>query len=122
MSKEHLSAEITTEADSQWWKSDAGIVSAAAGLINLMLANEESRKSHLIAWLTSSSGAGIGDGIAIRRAAVAALAADKNDIESVLEKSLHQFGDQLYIRHTPAMQQEGKVPKSFSNNSITDLQ
>jgi telomere length regulation protein len=78
-------------------------------LINLVLANEESRKAQVISWLTASSGAGVGDGIAIRRASIVALAADKSDIEAVFDKSLQQFGDQLYIRHTPAMQQEGMI-------------
>jgi telomere length regulation protein len=61
----------------------------------------------LILWLTSSSGAGVGSSIAIRRAAIAALSVDRTDAEAILDKSLRQFGDQLYIKHTPTMQQEG---------------
>ena len=108
-SKEYLPNLVTSEANPQWWYSDAEIVSAVAGLISTVLSGEESRKNQLIAWLTSSSGAGIGDGVAIRRAAIAALSGDKNDLETVLDKSLQQFGDQLYIRHTPTLQQEGMV-------------
>ena len=108
-SKEFLSAEITTEADSKWWESDKGVVSAVGGLINLILGKDESRKNHLLTWLTSTSLAGIGDGIAIRRAVIVTLAQDKTDIETVLDKSLQQFGDQLYIRHTPTFQQEGLI-------------
>ncbi|TVY48994.1 DNA replication checkpoint protein [Lachnellula occidentalis] len=106
ISKEHLSTTITTEADSSWWKSDAKVVSGAAGLIKSLITNEESRKTQLLSWLTSSTGAGVGEGIAIRRAVVAALAEDKSDMETVLEKSLQQLGDQLYIKHAPTMQQE----------------
>ncbi|TVY71236.1 DNA replication checkpoint protein tel2, partial [Lachnellula suecica] len=105
ISKEHLSAVVTTEADSSWWKSDAKTVSGAAGLIKSLVA-EDSRKTQLISWLTSSTGAGVGEGIAIRRAVLAALADDKSDMENILEKSLQQLGDQLYIKHTPTMQQE----------------
>ena len=83
------------------------MVSAAARLINMVVNNQDFRKIQLISWLTSSSGAGIGEGIAIRRASVAALSGSKNDLEAIFEKSLQQFGDQLYIRHTPIMQQEG---------------
>jgi telomere length regulation protein len=83
------------------------VVSAAAGLISLVLDNQESRKAQLISWLTGSSGAGVGEGIAIRRAAVVALSADKHDLEAIFDKSLQQFGDALYIRHTPVIQQEG---------------
>ena len=53
-------------------------------------------------------GAGVGDGIGIRRAVVAVLAKDKEAITTVLEKSVNQFGDQLYIKHTAVLQQEGK--------------
>lgn len=104
---DYLSASITTEDNADWWRSDATMVSAAASLITLLISQSDSRKAHLISWLTSSSGAGVGEGIAIRRAAVAAIAASKSDIESVLEKSLSQFGDKLYIKHTPTLQQEG---------------
>lgn len=107
ISTEYLSSLTTTEDNPQWWRSDASVVSAAAALIKLVVDSEESRKNHLISWLTSSSGAGIGDGIAIRRAAVTSLATERADLETVLEKSLQQFGDQLYIRHTPTLQQEG---------------
>ncbi|KAH6675690.1 telomere length regulation protein-domain-containing protein [Halenospora varia] len=105
ISKDYFAVAVTTEADSSWWKSDAKKVSGAAKLIRILMANE-SRKDHLVAWLTNSSGAGVGEGIAIRRAALAALAEDKSDIETILEKSIQQFGDKLYITHTPSMQQE----------------
>jgi len=109
ISKDYLSSIVTSEANSNWWREDATVVSAAAGLLSLVLCKEESRKAQIIAWLTGSSGAGVGDGIAIRRAVLATLSADKSDMEMILERSLHQFGDQLYIRHTPTMQQEGRT-------------
>lgn len=113
-SREYLSTAITTEADAFWWKSNAKAVSGGAGLVKLLMANEESRKTQLLSWLTSSTGAGVGEGIAIRRAVVAALSEDKADIETILEKSLQQLGDQLYIKHTPTMQQEGRLPNLFA--------
>ncbi|KAH7416987.1 telomere length regulation protein-domain-containing protein [Cadophora sp. MPI-SDFR-AT-0126] len=106
ISRHYLSSPITTEANSQWWKSDASLVAAAASLISLFIAEDEARKNLLISWLTNSSGAGVGDGIAIRRAVLVALAGDKAGIETILDKSLGQFGDQLYVRHTPTLQQE----------------
>ena len=109
LSKEHLSAAVTSEDNAQWWLADAGIISAAAGLISLMVANDELRRLQLINWLTDSSGAGSGDGIAIRRAVIVTLAENKADIETVFEKSLQQFGDRLYIRHSPTLQQEGLI-------------
>ncbi|XWW97230.1 hypothetical protein V2A60_005212 [Cordyceps javanica] len=81
-------------------------VSSVAGIINTIIGDDPSRKSFLVSWCTSSSGAGLGDGIGIRRAVLAALATDKDTITSVLEKSLNQFGDQLYIKHAAILQQE----------------
>ncbi|KAG9248875.1 telomere length regulation protein-domain-containing protein [Calycina marina] len=106
ITKEYLSSVITSVDDSRWWLSDASIVSGCAGLISMIVHTEESRINQVISWLTSSSGAGVGEGVSIRRAVLAVVAKSKSDIETVLEKSLQQFGDQLYIKHTPAMQQE----------------
>ncbi|PQE25264.1 telomere length regulation protein [Rutstroemia sp. NJR-2017a WRK4] len=106
LSRDNLSLDITSEDDSKWWQVNMAVVSAAAKLLDVLIAGDEVRKNFLISWLTNSSGAGIGEGIAIRRAAIAALSNNKKDIEMVLEKSLSQFGDQLYIRHAPTLQQE----------------
>ncbi|CAG8970680.1 hypothetical protein HYALB_00003435 [Hymenoscyphus albidus] len=95
VSREKLSTSITIEADSSWWKSDAKVVSGASSLIKSLVSGAESRSSQLMAWLTSSSGAGVGGSIAIRRAVVAVIAEEKSSIESLLEKSIQQFGDQL---------------------------
>lgn len=59
-------------------------------------------------WLTGSSEAGLGEGVGIRRAAVAVVSQDREDLVTVFEKSLSQFGDQLYIKHSPMLQQEGE--------------
>ena len=83
-------------------------VSAVAGVIRDVIQDDETRLSHLVSWCTASSGAGLGDAIGIRRAVLAVLA-DKAAITTVLEKSLNQFGDQLYIKHTAILQQEGKL-------------
>lgn len=84
-------------------------VAAVAGIIDAVIADDAARKNHLIDWCTASSGAGLGDGVGIRRAVVAVLAKkDKESISAVLEKSLAQFGDQLYIKHAAMLQQEGE--------------
>lgn len=81
-------------------------VASVAGIISKVVHDDQTRKSFLISWCTSSSGAGLGDDIGIRRAVLAALASDREAISSVLEKSLNQFGDQLYIKHAAILQQE----------------
>ncbi|QGI59034.1 hypothetical protein CEK27_001159 [Fusarium fujikuroi] len=81
-------------------------VSAVAGLLMEVALNDETRRDVLISWCASSSGAGVGDGVGIRRAVVAALARDREAITTVLEKSIAQFGDELYIRHSAMLQQD----------------
>ncbi|KAJ0168806.1 DNA replication checkpoint protein tel2 [Colletotrichum tanaceti] len=81
-------------------------ISAAASVIEKVVSNDESRKAHLISWLTNSTGAGLGEGVGIRRAVLAALAQDRECVALVFDKSLHQFGDQLYIKHSPILQQQ----------------
>ncbi|KAF5023903.1 hypothetical protein F66182_4025 [Fusarium sp. NRRL 66182] len=81
-------------------------VSAVAGLLKDLMLGDEMRRDILITWCASSSGAGLGDGIGIRRAVVAALSQDRDAITAVLEKSIAQFGDELYIKHSPILQQD----------------
>lgn len=109
ISKEYLGAAIVTEDNDEWWHEDAGTISAIAGLIKIIIADNGTRKEALVNWLTASTGAGVGENIGIRRAAVAVVSGDRDDLMTVLEKSLEQFGDQLYIGHTPTLQQEGEL-------------
>jgi telomere length regulation protein len=109
LSRDYL-GQSTVNRGTEWWKEDSDVVGAGAGYLKLIVSQNESRKSHLIAWLTSSTGAGVGDSIGIRRAVIAALSDSKYDLDTLLENSLQQFGDQLYIRHTPSLQQEGRYP------------
>ncbi|KAF4431795.1 DNA replication checkpoint tel2 [Fusarium acutatum] len=81
-------------------------VSAVAGLLMEVALSDETRRDVLINWCASSSGAGVGHGVGIRRAVVAALARDREAITTVLEKSMAQFGDELYIRHSAMLQQD----------------
>ena len=106
LSKRHLSTSIVSDS-LEWWRADTEVIAGAAGYLELIVSENNSRRCHLISWLTSLSGGGIGEAVGIRRAAVAVLSASKYDMESVLEKSVQQFGDQLYIKHAPSLQQEG---------------
>lgn len=85
---------------------DVAIISAASSVLKAVVGNDEAQKNSLINWLTSGSGAGIGEGYGIRRAAVAVFSDDKESMVSILEKSLSQFGDKLYIMHAPLLQQD----------------
>lgn len=107
LAQRHLSVELP-ESDSEWSKADNDKIAAAAYLMDTLLVDQDSRKAYISTWLTSASGAGAGEPVGIRRAALAVLSKDRNAMECVLEKSMRQFGDQLYIKHTPGLQQEGK--------------
>jgi telomere length regulation protein len=82
------------------------VIAGAAGTIDAIVGKSEENLAHLIYWLTSPSGAGLGDGVGIRRAVLAVVSQSRDSIVSVLEKSISQFGDQLYIKHSPILQQE----------------
>lgn len=87
--------------------SDKAIIAAVAGAISKAVGKDDSRRNQLISWLTGTSGAGLGEGVGIRRAAMAVVSQDRDGIVTVLEKTLNLFGDQLYIKHSPLLQQEG---------------
>lgn len=117
LSAAHLNALDTDDA-----LAHQSAISATISLIWSIVEENETLRNHLTTWLTSSSGAGLGDGVGIRRAVVGAVSLDRGAIMTVLEKSLSQFGDQLYIRHSPILQQEGKliicgVPEATANPS-----
>lgn len=83
------------------------LVSSVAQILTSVVAEDKLRQEHLINWCVSSSGAGLGDAVGIRRAVLAVLSQDKDVIFNVFEKSLSQFGDELYIKHAAILQQEG---------------
>ncbi|KAK0731082.1 telomere length regulation protein-domain-containing protein [Lasiosphaeris hirsuta] len=87
-------------------EQSSAMIAACAGAIRSLVGTSETRRHYLIEWLTSSSGAGLGESVGIRRAVVAIVSQDKESIINVLEKSINQFGDQLYIKHSPILQQE----------------
>lgn len=92
--------------------SQSPVISAIAGLIRKVAQDNDSQKTCLVGWLTGPVGAGPDANISIRRAVFACLAKDENHLFDVLDKSMGQFGDDLYIKHTPMLQQEGRVAPS----------
>ncbi|KAK4221750.1 telomere length regulation protein-domain-containing protein [Podospora fimiseda] len=85
------------------------MIAAVAGALKSIIGEKESLRNHLVDWLTSSSGAGLGESVGIRRSVLAVISQYKDDLVKILEKSLSQFGDQLYIKHSPMLQQEAHV-------------
>ncbi|KAL8809223.1 MAG: hypothetical protein Q9200_003602 [Gallowayella weberi] len=58
----------------------------------------------LLEWLSSD---GIAQDLQIRRAVIAALVEDFNNLQTAVANTLRSFGDKLYIKHTPVLHQEG---------------
>lgn len=102
--------------------NEKAVISAATSVVDKLVANNTKSMSHLVTWLTSATGAGVGDAVGVRRAALAALVSDRDSITTVFEKSLSQFGDVLYIKHTPMLQQEGTYDPGLVLNSMLTLQ
>jgi hypothetical protein len=114
LSAEHLDRLGRCESESN------PTIAAVAGVLNAILGKDENGRRHLVEWLTASSGAGLGEGIGIRRAVMAVISQNREDVVNVLEKSLAQFGDQLYIKHSPVLQQEGRYPDHVLKVTGTD--
>ncbi|TLS25016.1 hypothetical protein PpBr36_07620 [Pyricularia pennisetigena] len=87
-------------------KDEKSLVYAVAGLLRAIVNVDEKRRGVIVGWLTSVSGGAAGEHVGIRRAAIAVLAEHREDITAVLEKSMALFGDNLYIKHAPLLQQE----------------
>ena len=85
------------------------IIAACASAIKAAIGDSETDKTLLVNWCTSVSGAGLGHGAGIRRAVVAALGNDRDAITQVFEKSLAQFGDEIYVKHAAIIQQESEL-------------
>jgi telomere length regulation protein len=89
-------------------------VATVAGLIS-NLVDEKVLTKHLLSWLKTSPGAMSEVGVGIRRAVLAVVSRDNDGMEAVLEKAMANFGEQLFIKHAPMLQQEGW----FSSNTKT---
>lgn len=117
----HLADNFLNKLETADTPEASAVVSGSAGVIEQLLGNDDSRRNHLVIWLTSATGAGVGDSVGIRRAALAAIAKNREVISTVLDKSLNLFGDELYIKHSPILQQEGRNQPVIPWTSCTDV-
>jgi telomere length regulation protein len=107
LSLKHLSVSPESSEVENWWKEDAAQVSSVAGLLDVLIMNDQDLRDLSIDWLFASNGGGVGEPIGIRRALVVTLAKDTMILKGLLERSLEQFSDKLWIKHTPILRQEG---------------
>ncbi|TRX97634.1 hypothetical protein FHL15_001389 [Xylaria flabelliformis] len=90
-----LSDLYLNSIDNSDLNEDYPVLWASVSALRFVVANNDAQRSNLVAWLTSASGAGVGEGCGIRRVAVAALADHKESLLTVLERGLNQFGDRF---------------------------
>ncbi|EUC35962.1 hypothetical protein COCCADRAFT_34551 [Bipolaris zeicola 26-R-13] len=82
------------------------VIDAAGGLFHDLIKDNDVLKEHLISTLTRSTIPVLDDSLSVRRSVVAALAKDHDKLHTLLESLIKLFGDSVYIRYTPVLQQE----------------
>ena len=110
LSRHYLDPVISREL--RWWEHDSQSISKVAGAIDRIARCDTAFWTILVGWLLGSGS--IGEGIGIRRAALAVLGRSGEggrggvqQVREVLERSVKNFGDVLWIKHTPVQVQEG---------------
>lgn len=104
-----LSATYLSPTDGAADQSTSSAVSAVAGLVAEVVRDDKILHGFLVSWLAAGSNAFTG-GIGIRRSVLAVLSKDRENLFTVLQTAVNNFGDQLFIKHAPILQQEGKQP------------
>jgi len=102
LSSTYLSIDEDTETQSY-----AQRVAAVSGVIQLAVKYSSDGMENLVSWVIAGSNTSSAESIGIYRSVMAVLAQSRDYLATVLEKSIDQFGDQLYIKHTAILQQEG---------------
>ncbi|KAF1839931.1 uncharacterized protein K460DRAFT_349431 [Cucurbitaria berberidis CBS 394.84] len=92
-------------------KNDAPIlvsktISDVAAFLYSIIADNDVLQGHLVSSLTRSTISSLDDSLAARRSVIASLAKNENSLQALLENSIKLFGDSMYVRHTPVLQQE----------------
>ncbi|KAG9188639.1 hypothetical protein G6011_07344 [Alternaria panax] len=104
VAKEYFSSETIS-------KDDAPIVanitiSSIAALFHTLIKDNDVLKEHIVSSLTRSTIPALDESLSARRSVLAALAKDDEKLHTLLENLIRTFGDSVYIRHTPVLQQE----------------
>ncbi|KAJ4343025.1 telomere binding protein [Didymella glomerata] len=104
VSTRFFQSEVVSNNDEKIAQSPT--VSGAATLLNSFMSTNEVLKDHVVSSLTKSTIPSLDDSFATRRSVLAALAQDEDKLQTLLENCIKTFGDSVYVKHTPVMQQE----------------
>ncbi|KAI4631649.1 uncharacterized protein J4E87_002355 [Alternaria ethzedia] len=81
-------------------------IASAAALFHMLIKDNDVLKEQLVISLTRSTVPALDDSLSARRSVLAALAKDEYKLYTLLEGLIKMFGDSVYVRHTPVLQQE----------------
>ncbi|KAJ4372180.1 telomere binding protein [Neocucurbitaria cava] len=104
VTKHHLASGIATKNDVSMLSTKT--ISGAASLFYNIITENDILKEQLVSSLTRSTIPSLDDSLAARRSVMASLAKDENALQTLLENSIKLFGDSMYMKHTPVLQQE----------------
>ncbi|KAL1795097.1 hypothetical protein ACET3X_006913 [Alternaria dauci] len=104
VAKDYLSVENVGKDDATITASTT--ISSAAALFYTLIKDSDVLKEHLVSSLTRSTIPALDESLSARRSVLAALARDDETLHTLLENLIKTFGDSVYIRHTPVLQQE----------------
>ena len=105
LSREYLEP-IPSELPLEWWRSDAATVTQVSGIINGIARLDSGFWAVLVEWIHGA--AGVGEGIAIRRAVIAVLGTEggengfgiqggPQEVKRALERAMKNFGDRKSV-------------------------
>lgn len=101
---DHLSKESVSKINVAVTSSKR--ISGAAGLIMQLTENNDALKDHLVSTLIRSTIPSLDDSVAARRSVIAVISRNDEKLHTLLENAIKLFGDSIYIKHTPIIQQE----------------
>ncbi|KAF1932154.1 uncharacterized protein M421DRAFT_54230 [Didymella exigua CBS 183.55] len=104
VTKQFFQSEVVSKVDEPIDQSPT--VSGVACLLNSFMNNNEVLKDHIVSSLARSAIPSLDDSLATRRSVIAALAQDEEKLQTLFENCIKTFGDSVYVKHTPVMQQE----------------
>ncbi|KAF2085630.1 hypothetical protein K490DRAFT_67513 [Saccharata proteae CBS 121410] len=81
-------------------------IAGSSALLTAITMGNGGLRDYMVQWLTNVATTGASGTLSVRRAALSSLRDDEDKMVQVLERSLEQFGDELFIKHTPILSQE----------------
>ncbi|KAJ8114450.1 hypothetical protein OPT61_g3680 [Boeremia exigua] len=104
IAKHFFQSEMVSKEDAPISRSP--VISGAACLLNNIIRDNETLRDHAVTSFIRPAIPSLNESFATRRTVVAALAQDEDKLQTLFENCIKTFGDSVYIKHTPVLQQE----------------